>query len=263
MKMSTKQAIRESLKKKKGKKSNKSKGLDASNSDKPNDSNKIGIKGKKGRKKPVVPNNVTTRNDSECQVTLPVLPEILNTKAKMSEIENVTIDNNLDNQEPSGISIEDRKEKCVIKEKMTLKELKFLELYLTDGMTIDSAMIAAGYGHVSKIWRYNLAKRIILKHECRAGDHRKIFRIIGAGETTVAMGLLTLAQTAKSEMVRLNAWASLAKILGLTKEVLEQAEGIQIIINQGCVTAGEDDQPAVLDLPKAPPPSSGTLQITK
>jgi len=224
VKLSTKQAIRQALRKKKGKKS-------------------------------VTSGNITVCNDEKYQDVESNLPEILDTKMKMAETENTTTGNNLDNQEPSGISIEDRKEKCVIKEKLTLKELKFLELYLTDGMSIDSAMIAAGYGNVSKIWRYNLAKRIILKHECRAGDHRKIFRIIGAGETAVAMGLLNLAQNAKSEMVKLNAWASLAKILGLTKEVLEQAEGIQIIINSSKGLAKPGDPPTDL------PPSSGDLKI--
>ena len=228
MKMSTKQAIRESLKKKKGKKSNKSKGLDASNSNKPNDSNKIGIKGKRGREKPVVPNNVTTRNDSECQVTLPVLPEILDTKAKMSD-----------------------------------KELRFIYFYMAGGITVERAMILAGYSGYSETYLKKLGTQLIAKHECQVGDHRKIFRAVGAGETAIAMGLLHLAQNARSEMVRHNAWNSLSKCMGLSKEVMETAEGIQIIINRGCVTAGEDDQPAVLDLPKAPPPSSGTLQITK
>jgi hypothetical protein len=224
-KLTTKQAIRQATKKKKGKKPNKSNGIDTNKGNIPNDSNKIDVI-------PNAPNNVTIQNDS-------------------------------DNQESKGVTIEDRKEKCDIKEKLTLKELKFLELHLTEGMAINKAMIIAGYGHVSEVWRYNLAKRIILKHECQAGDHRKIFRIIGAGETAVAMGLLTLAQTAKSEMVRLNAWASLAKVLGLTKEVLEQAEGIQIIINPGYQPAADQDQPAALELSKAPPPSSGILTITK
>ena len=255
MKLSTKQAIKQALKKKKGKKHSNSSKIDDAREDKPNDSNKISHKKKRGKEKSVAQNNVTVRNNNKYQDVESYLPDILDTKAEKTETENVTISNNSDNQEPSGITIEDRKEKCVVKEKLTLKELKFLELYLTDGMSIDSAMIAAGYGHVSKIWRYNLAKRIILKHECRAGDHRKIFRIIGAGETAVAMGLLNLAQNAKSEMVKLNAWAHLAKVLGLTKEVLEQAEGIQIVINQGCAPASPE-QP-----PNSPPPISGPITV--
>jgi hypothetical protein len=83
------------------------------------------------------------------------------------------------------------------------------------------------------------------------------------------MGLLTLAQEARSEMVRLNAWTALAKCLGLTKEVLDAAEGIQIIINQGCAPAGEDQpgqhRPAQAKngQPEAPAAPPGALQITR
>ena len=40
-------------------------------------------------------------------------------------------------------------------------------------------------------------------------DELKTFRAVGAGEIAVAQGLLALATTAKSEMVRLNAWTAI------------------------------------------------------
>jgi|WetSurMetagenome_2_1015567.scaffolds.fasta_scaffold174819_1 hypothetical protein len=148
-----------------------------------------------------------------------------------------------------------------IKGEFTLRELRFIHFYLSgqvDGKkTIEESMILAGYENVGETYRRQLGRNIIRKYECQTDDHRKIFRAVGAGETAVAQGLLTLAQTAKSEMVRLNAWTALAKCLGLTKEVVEGVEGIQIVINssRGLAKPGEP--------PKDLPPTSGSLQITE
>jgi hypothetical protein len=152
-----------------------------------------------------------------------------------------------------------------VKGEFTLKELRFIHFYLSGQangrITIEEAMIQAGYDKVGETYRRQLGRNIIRKYECQTDDHRKIFRAVGAGETAIAMGLLTLAQTAKSEMVRLNAWTALAKCLGLTKEVLEGVEGIQIVINssRGLPSQG----PPAQEAPKALPASSGSLQITK
>jgi hypothetical protein len=121
--------------------------------------------------------------------------------------------------------------KSDLKANMTQRELKFLEIYLTGKHNIDKAMILAGFEGYHPNSLYRLGRKIVQKYEHQAGDHRKIFRAIGAGEVAVAQGLLKLAQNAKSEMVQLNAWTALAKCLGLTKEILEGVEGIQIIIN--------------------------------
>jgi hypothetical protein len=92
-------------------------------------------------------------------------------------------------------------------------------------------MILAGFEGYHPNSLYRLGRKIVQKYEHQAGDHRKIFRAVGAGETAIAMGLLYLAQNVKSEAVKLNAWATLAKCLGHTKEVVEGVEGIQIVIN--------------------------------
>ena len=151
---------------------------------------------------------------------------------------------------------------------MTLQELSFLEIYLSGRVTIDKAMIQAGYGHYSQDWRYKLAQKIVIKYESQADDHRNIFRAMGAGEVAVVEGLLKLARSAKSEMVRLNAWSMIAKCIGLTKEQIEGVGGITIIFE----ASDQPGQPAALALPpqagEQPQPvtyqaPNRLLQITK
>jgi hypothetical protein len=173
----------------------------------------------------------------------PQLVKIIDKSQDITEIIDVT---------PSNYSLKDD---------LTDKEIKFIHFYLSGGISLDKAMIQAGYGEYSTDSRYYLARKITEKYECQTDDHRKIFRAIGAGESTVAQGLLTLAQTAKSEMVRLNAWTALAKCLGLTKEVLEGVEGIQIVINSSRSLPSQG--PPAQEAPKTLPASSGKLQIMK
>jgi hypothetical protein len=118
----------------------------------------------------------------------------------------------------------------VLKGQLTLKEQRFIELYLTGNLTVDKAMESAGYEGYHKKSLYRLGRKIVEKYESQAGEHRKIFRALGAGEVAVAQGLLKLATTARSEMVRLNAWVTIAKCMGLQKEVLDVQTGINIII---------------------------------
>jgi hypothetical protein len=44
---------------------------------------------------------------------------------------------------------------------------------------------------------------------------------------------LTLATTAKSEAVRLNAWTTIARVMGLTKETVDALQGVNIVIKTG------------------------------
>jgi hypothetical protein len=141
-----------------------------------------------------------------------------------------------------------------LKDEITEKEKKFLEIYLAGGITKDKAMILAGYGHLSPSGRRYVSGKICQKYETQAGDHRDIFRALGAGEIAVVKGLLDLAQTAKSENVRRQAWADIAQCLGLKKEQIESFLGVQVIIK------GRDDQPeagqdqAASKSTPAPPP---------
>jgi hypothetical protein len=110
-----------------------------------------------------------------------------------------------------ALQVEASKEKFDLKDQLNLKEQRFIELYLTGDLTVDKAMESVGYVGYHKKSLYRLGRKIVEKYEWSTGDHRKIFRAIGAGEVAIAQGLLNLAQNAKSEMVRLNAWATIAK----------------------------------------------------
>lgn len=117
-----------------------------------------------------------------------------------------------------------------LKEQLTLKELKFIEFYLTGDLTIDKAMESAGYVgyHVKSLYR--LGRRIVEKYESQAGDHRKIMRAMGYGETKAIENLIDSANNAKSDMVKLNARIALAKCLGLNNDVIQTHLGVNIII---------------------------------
>jgi len=117
-----------------------------------------------------------------------------------------------------------------LKDQLTEKELKFIEIYMLGEITKEKAMELAGYTGYHQRWVYYLAAKIIQKYESRAEDHRKIARAIGAGEVTVLRGLLELAQNARAEAVRCKAWEALASCLGLKSEPVESFQGMQIVI---------------------------------
>lgn len=131
-----------------------------------------------------------------------------------------------------------------LKSKMTVKELKFLEIYFQGNISQEKAMDLAGYQDYNQDYKGILARKIIRKHETQAGDHRIIARALGAGEVFVISGLMELAKNGKSEIVKRAALGDLAKILGLTKEQLETAGGIKIIFE-----VNGDQRPAALALP--------------
>jgi len=149
-----------------------------------------------------------------------------------------------------------------LKTQITEKELKFIQLYLSGEYTTEIAMNLSGYENLHPRYKYFLASKIIQKYESSAGEHRKTFRAVGAGEVSVAQGLLKLATTAKSEMVRLNAWIAIGKILGLTQDVVAINQGIQIVIKGRGEGPAGGGRPAHVnqDQPRALP---ATLSITK
>jgi hypothetical protein len=117
-----------------------------------------------------------------------------------------------------------------LKTQVTEKELKFIQLYLSGEYTTEIAMNLSGYENFHPRYKYFLASKIMQKYESQAGDHRKIMRAMGYGETKAIKMLIDSATNAKSEMVRLNARAILAKCLGLHQDVVAANQGIQIII---------------------------------
>ncbi len=120
--------------------------------------------------------------------------------------------------------------KTNLKERLKIKEIKFLEYFLSGELTIEEAMIAAGYGNLHPKYIHVVARKIIGKYENSAPEARKVFRDIGFGELSVAKGIKRLAQKGKSEVVQLNAYSLAAKCLQMTQEAPQLNVGFQVVI---------------------------------
>lgn len=123
-----------------------------------------------------------------------------------------------------------KENKFSIKNLLTVKEVKFLENFISGEYTIEEAMLEAGYGNLSQRYLYQVAQKIIKKYEESAPDAKKVFRDIGFGELSVAKGIKKLAQKGKSEVVQLNAHALAAKCLQMTQETPQINVGFQVVI---------------------------------
>jgi hypothetical protein len=150
-----------------------------------------------------------------------------------------------------------------LKSQLTMKELRFIELYLIGDLTVDKAMESAGYVGYHPNSLYRLGRKIVQKYESQAGDHRKIMRARGYGEVKIIELLIDSAEFAKSEMVKLNARIALAKCLGLNQDAVQSHVGVNIIITGRSQRPPEPveggGRPAQVHVPQASKP----LQITK
>ncbi len=117
-----------------------------------------------------------------------------------------------------------------LKDHLTDREVKFIEIYLSGGITVEKAMIAAGYVGYNTDYLYRLSRKIIQRYEAQAGDHRKIFQAVGCGVARVAQKITKMMDSAKSEMVQFNYTQLAAKALGLTKDVEQSSHGVTVII---------------------------------
>ncbi len=131
-----------------------------------------------------------------------------------------------------------KENKFNIKDVLTVKELIFLENFISGDYTIQEAMILAGYGNLSERWIYQIAQKTIRKYENSGQEAKKVFRDIGFGELSVAKGIKKLAQQGKSEVVQLNAYALAAKCLQMTQEAPVLQVGFQVVIK----CSQEEDQ---------------------
>ena len=87
-----------------------------------------------------------------------------------------------------------------LKDQLTQKELKFLDIYLSGEVTMERAMLLAGYENYHPRYVYDKASKILQKYESQGGGAQKIFRAIGFGEVSVAKGIKKLATKGKSEV---------------------------------------------------------------
>ncbi len=123
-----------------------------------------------------------------------------------------------------------KENKFSIKSLLTVKEVKFLENFLSGELTIEEAMISAGYIGYHQKSLYRISRKIVEKYESAAPDAKKVFRDIGFGELSVAQGIKRLAQQGRSEVVQLNAYALAAKCLQMTQEAPALRVGFQVVI---------------------------------
>ena len=156
--------------------------------------------------------------------------------ANINKLDNIDIGVSIDNKIDIKLlpelieSIAELSKAVDLKDKMTDKEWRFIELYLMGNVTIENALIAAGYEGYGQNYLYRIGKKIINKYERQAADHRNIMRSLGYGEVRTFLLLIDSATNAKSELVRLQARIALAKCLGVTKEVMESSQGVTVII---------------------------------
>lgn len=164
----------------------------------------------------------------------------------------VDIRGNIDDKVHKAIALDNIEEfikELESKDKMTIQELKFIEYHLILGYTVKRSMMLAGYELSSEGMYFYRAKKIIGKFEARAADHRQIMRALGAGEVFVINGMLALAKTATSEIVKKGALDSLAKWLDMDREKLQGSGGVTVIIQ---ALDGAQQQ---VNVGGAPPPS--------
>lgn len=146
--------------------------------------------------------------------------------------ENKDINKLDDNLLLSGSDIElinDEINSIEFKTEFTPKEQRFLELYLSGSMSMDSSVQKAGYKSKFQQNRSLIGKRILEKYCASIQDHKNIFRQIGFSEAKLALMLLNMAENAKSENVRLQALNLASKCLGMHREVIEGLEGFRMV----------------------------------
>lgn len=111
------------------------------------------------------------------------------------------------------------------------EELSFLAIYLPSELSLNDAMIQAGYGHLNRSYRETWARRAVRRYEAQAGDARKVFRDVGLGEVEVARRIRWLVQHGVSQRTQISALELAQKGLRLSQDPGEQRAGINIIIN--------------------------------
>ena len=144
-------------------------------------------------------------------------------------------------------------------EQLTVKELKFLEFYLAGEGDRIKSMKLAGYDGLSDSMLWYLSRKIVEKYEAGGGVGPKVLRAVALGELKIAKLLKSLAETAKSDLVRLEALKFAANCLGMSKPD-ETYQGFSIVFNPpGAGSAA--DKP--VEAAPAVPVQVKALQITR
>jgi len=99
-------------------------------------------------------------------------------------------------------------------------------------VTIEKAMISAGYTGLSQSGLYYVAGKICKKYERAAGGAAQVFQDLGYGQVRVAMGIIDHAENSPPT-VSLNALKLAAQCQGMVDKNEDRGQGINIIINTG------------------------------
>jgi len=123
------------------------------------------------------------------------------------------------------------------------EDLQFLVNYLGKGMTIDKAMVSAGYAYLPQTTRYDKARKVVKAYAAGTEDKANIFRDVGLSEVEVAQNIKKLIESSRSDQVKLNALALAAKCLRLTDEPEHTHQGVRINIYTGGAAAAQGAAP--------------------
>ncbi len=116
-----------------------------------------------------------------------------------------------------------------VKDLLNRKELIFIDNYLTGNMTIEDAMLSAGYVGYHRDSLYRIARKIVRRYEAST-EGREIMRSIGFGEISVSRGMQTLARESKSDVVKLRSFELAAKCLGMMEAGPGAGQQVTVII---------------------------------
>jgi hypothetical protein len=181
---------------------------------------------RQGRKRP------TTANAANPSKASPKAP----TTSIQPPTSHIDIYNNIDSRDNmSSIEYDIPRDIIDIEAKLTLPELKFLELHLVHRLTVPKALRAAKFPNIDELGKtalYDLGGKIRKKYESAIQDKREIFRDIGLGESQVALNIKALTESS-SEKIKLGANKLAADCLRLTEQPPPSHQGVNIIINCG------------------------------
>lgn len=117
-----------------------------------------------------------------------------------------------------------------LKDQLTQKELKFLDIYLSGEVTMERAMLLAGYENYHPRYVYDKASKILQKYESQGEVLKKYSGPSDLVRSRSQRGSRSWPQRASQRWAQLNAHALAAKCLQMTQEVAPIRVGFQLII---------------------------------
>ena len=120
-------------------------------------------------------------------------------------------------------------------------------------------MKLAGYDGLSDSMLYLISRKIVEKYESGGGVGPKVLRTVRLGELKIAKLLKSLVETAKSDLVKLEALKFAASCLGMSKPD-ETFQGFSIVFNPPGAQA-EGEKP--VEAAPAVPVQVKAVQITR